>query len=80
MAGAIDPWERRGGLDGRLTVREQEVLALLAAGARVAEIASRLEIQKSTVRTHLTRIYGKLNTPGRLQATLWAIRNLQAPP
>jgi len=62
-----------------LTPREREVLALLALGAPDGEIASRLSIQKTTVRTHLTRICSKLNAPGRLQATLWAVKHLKPP-
>jgi DNA-binding CsgD family transcriptional regulator len=62
-----------------LSPRERQVLALMATGAPDGEIASRLSIRKSTVRTHVKSICGKLSAPGRLQATLWAVKNLRPP-
>ena len=46
-----------------LTAREIEVLTLLAEGFVKKEIADRLQIGISTVVTHVTHIYEKLNTP-----------------
>lgn len=60
-----------------LTRREKEVLKLVATGASNEEIASSLAISFHTVKTHLTNIFKKLNLPNRLQASLWAARNLE---
>ena len=59
-----------------LTQRETEIIAPLAVGATNKEIADKLCISPHTVRTHLYNIYKKLSVPNRLQASLWAARNL----
>ena len=51
-----------------LTKREQEILALLAKGAFYKEIAEKLNISMSTVRTHIQHIYGKLHVQSRMDA------------
>jgi LuxR family maltose regulon positive regulatory protein len=51
-----------------LTPREREVLALIAAGYSNPEIASRLVIAVTTVKTHVKNIYGKLQVTNRFQA------------
>jgi LuxR family maltose regulon positive regulatory protein len=51
-----------------LTERELEVLRLIAAGLSNAEIARELVIAVSTVKTHINRIYGKLDAKSRTQA------------
>lgn len=57
-----------------LTDREVEVLRLLAAGADNEEIAEKLFIAEVTVRTHISRVLGKLHLANRVQATLYALR------
>jgi DNA-binding CsgD family transcriptional regulator/tetratricopeptide (TPR) repeat protein len=52
-----------------LTVREREVLGVLAEGLTNREIAGRLFIAEKTVDVHVGRIYSKLNVRGRVQAT-----------
>src|ERR1043166_1459221 len=52
----------------KLTVREQELLALLAKGCSYKEIAERLNISIGTVITHVTNIYRKLHVQSRMQA------------
>jgi LuxR family transcriptional regulator, maltose regulon positive regulatory protein len=51
-----------------LSEREQEVLALIAAGLSNREIAFRLHISLSTVKGHTASIYGKLGVNSRTQA------------
>jgi ATP/maltotriose-dependent transcriptional regulator MalT len=52
----------------RLTPREYEVLALVAAGASNADIAAHLTVSLHTVKTHLAHIFGKLGAASRTQA------------
>ena len=51
-----------------LTQREAEVLALVAAGLRNAEIAERLYLTPKTVSHHLSAIYSKLGVETRIEA------------
>ena len=51
-----------------LTLREVEVLGLLADGLRNAEIAERLYLTPKTVRHHVSSIYGKLGVETRIEA------------
>jgi LuxR family maltose regulon positive regulatory protein len=55
-----------------LSPREQEILALLAAGLSNAEIAQRLVVAVSTVRWYTKQIYRKLDVHNRTQAVLRA--------
>lgn len=54
--------------DARLTMREMDVLALVAQGLRNAEIATRLILSPKTVDHHLTAILSKLGAQSRAQA------------
>jgi DNA-binding NarL/FixJ family response regulator len=58
----------------KLSPREREVLDLLVAGLAVAQIATRLFIGQSTVKTHVTNIYSKLCAGNRAQAVMAAVR------
>ena len=51
-----------------LTLREQEVLALLAAGKSNKEIAQRLGVSPNTVKTQVASLYQKLDVQRRTQA------------
>lgn len=55
---------------GGLTRREHEVLAQVAQGISNQEIARKLCISEQTVKTHLTRIFAKLEVKNRLAAAL----------
>ena len=59
-----------------LTQRETEILALVAVGARNEEVADELCISPHTVKSHLHNIFKKIEVPNRLQAALWAAKNL----
>jgi DNA-binding NarL/FixJ family response regulator len=53
-----------------LTVREHEILALLAKGFLYKEIADQLGISMSTVRAHLHAVYEKLHVHSRTEAVV----------
>lgn len=55
-----------------LTSREREVLDLIAAGARNAEIARRMSIAPKTVANHISAIFAKLQVVDRGEAIILA--------
>lgn len=59
---------------GLLSVREREVLVLLAHGLSNREIAAQLTISERTARTHVSNVLGKLHLTSRTQAALVAVR------
>ncbi len=58
-----------------LSVRELEVLQLVAAGKSNREIAQELYLSEKTVANHLTSIFNKTNTDNRAGATAFALRH-----
>lgn len=67
-------------LENPLTKREQEILALVAAGKSNQEIAGILHIAPGTVRVHVHAILQKLEVRDRTQAAVLAIqKGLVAP-
>jgi DNA-binding CsgD family transcriptional regulator len=66
---------RQGELgSARLTPRELEILQLAARGNSSAQIAERLTISRSTVKTHFEHVYAKLEVPDRVAAVAKAVR------
>jgi DNA-binding NarL/FixJ family response regulator len=67
---AAAPIPRPGIAD--LTPREQEVLELLARGMSNPEICEKLVISEATAKTHVARIFQKLDLRDRVQAVIYA--------
>jgi NarL family two-component system response regulator LiaR len=64
-----------GDTDGEpLTPREVQVLQLVAQGQSNRQIGEELSISEATVRTHMSKILGKLHLGSRTQAALYALR------
>lgn len=57
-----------------LTPREMAVLRLIAQGLSNQEIADQIAVSEPTVRTHVSRVLGKLHLASRTQAALYAVR------
>jgi DNA-binding NarL/FixJ family response regulator len=57
---------------GALTARELDVFTEMAAGATNKEIAQRLYLSETTVKTHVVRILAKLDLRDRTQAVIFA--------
>jgi DNA-binding NarL/FixJ family response regulator len=67
--------QRETSLGGRfrdLTVREVQILRLMARGLSNGEMSSTLVLSEATVKTHVTRILGKLGVSSRVQAVVLA--------
>lgn len=56
----------------QLTIREKEVLRLIARGYTYKEVAKRLSISVKTVETHVSAVLRKLQLSNRHQLTQWA--------
>ena len=61
--------------DRTLTVRQREILQMLADGMQTEHVARKLGLSTETVRTHTKRILAKLHADTRTQAVAIAIRN-----
>lgn len=74
----IDAYADRGGDDGAaaraalgtLTPREREVADLVAEGASNAQIAAGLFMSETTVKSHVTRIFTKLDVDNRVKLAI----------
>lgn len=69
-----------GVLEEPLTLREKEVLQLVAQGDQDKVIAFKLGISTGTTRNHISKILLKLNTTNRMSAVLKAIELKILPP
>jgi LuxR family maltose regulon positive regulatory protein len=65
--GNLDDARNDNGAHEVLTVREYQILQLLAAGHRNRDIAEKIFLSEFTVKSHLQKIYAKLDTKGRTE-------------
>ncbi|MER7878611.1 response regulator transcription factor [Streptomyces solisilvae] len=63
-----------------LTGREAQVLVLIAQGLSNAEIAAKLYLSRSTVKTHINQIFAKTGSRDRSQAIVYAHRHALTAP
>jgi len=69
----LDQFRREQSPNASLSARETEVLALVGEGLTNHEIADRLIIAESTVKTYLQRLLDKLHLENRAQAIAYAV-------
>jgi DNA-binding NarL/FixJ family response regulator len=62
-----------------LSARELEVLRLLVTGASNKTIAAQLNLSENTIKTHISRIFGKLGVQSRAEAVAAALQRGMAP-
>ncbi len=67
------------GISTQLTGREKNVVDLVAEGFRNKEIAQKLHISEPTVKTHLYRVFRKLNMKNRSELITYAIKSRHSP-
>jgi two-component system, NarL family, response regulator LiaR len=58
-----------------LTEREREILALMIEGLNNTQIAGKLTVSSSTVKSHVSNILSKLGVASRTEAVTLALRN-----
>lgn len=73
--GVQPPGRRQDLAANELSEREREVLKLLAGGLNNREIAGKLFIGETTVKSHVSSILNKLNLEDRTQAAIYALRH-----
>jgi len=70
----VMPPANSGSPDSNLTIREKEVLQLVAEGHSTPQIASSLHLSVKTVDSHRQNLMGKINAKGIAGLTKYAIR------
>lgn len=68
-------WSPSPPAGGALTDREVEIVLLVAEGLGNQQIARRLGVAVTTVRTHLSSVYDKLRLESRVELALYAAQN-----
>ena len=79
-SGPAPPEPAPESLPDELTPREAEVLVLIAAGLSNGEIAERLFVSQTTVKSHINHLFAKAGIRDRAQAVNYAYRTGLAQP
>lgn len=66
---------RRDAPAALLTPREQDVVALLLAGQSIDQVADRLYLSRSTIKTHVSKVYDKLGVHNRAGLAIQAVKH-----
>ena len=75
MHAVTGPGRAADAVGSDLTARERQVLALVAEGLTNAEIAERLVLSLSTIKTHVSSVMTKLGAGTRTEAATLAVRH-----
>jgi DNA-binding CsgD family transcriptional regulator len=75
LLGLADNWNESAEAKAGLTAQELKVIRLVGQGFSNPQIATKLQIAVSTVRSHLKHVYGKLGLSTRSEAISYALRN-----
>jgi len=76
MAGKLAAEIRFKTDERKLSLRENQILELIREGLTNVEIAKRLSVEESTVKTHIHHLLGKLRVKNRTEAIFFARRHL----
>lgn len=68
-------WNESAEAREALTAQERRILRLVGSGLSNQQIAKRIHVAPSTVRSHLKNLYGKLGLSNRSEAISYAIRH-----
>jgi two-component system nitrate/nitrite response regulator NarL len=71
-----DKKEQKTSTEASFTDREREILGLIAKGMSNKLIASELDISEGTVKVHVKHLLKKLDLHSRVEAAVWALKNL----
>ena len=77
MVGKLAADIQHKGEERRLSTRESQILELLREGLTNSQIAKRLSVEESTVKTHIHHLLGKLHIKNRTEVTLFPRRHLR---
>lgn len=75
LADALSAVQRPAAPRPELTAREREVLERLASGAPLPAIARAMFLSTSTLKTYVSRVYGKLEATSRTEAVVAGVRH-----